>query len=199
MPLLADGLHNLRHALRSWAVLIHWLPTASSMSSLHLLLGLPLSRFPSLGVHSDVIFAHLVFFILATCPAHCPFMHFTFSIISITPVFDLIISFLILSLLVMFNNDLSMLRWATASFLSRCFVSTLKLNQNLKFTVQSSHTCIVATSATVVTELYNINSAVPDQLEPYLVPCTNIGHCTVAPYPLPVSPVYHCHSSNHYQ
>ena len=118
MPLLADGLHNLRHALRSWAVLIHWLPTASSMSSLHLLLGLPLSRFPSLGVHSDVIFAHLVFFILATCPAHCPFMHFTFSIISITPVFDLIISFLILSLLVMFNNDLSMLRWATASFLS---------------------------------------------------------------------------------
>ena len=40
MPLLADGLHNLRHALRSWAVLIHWLPTASSMSSLHLLLGL---------------------------------------------------------------------------------------------------------------------------------------------------------------
>ena len=99
MPLLADGLHNLRHALRSWAVLIHWLPTASSMSSLHLLLGLPLSRFPSLGVHSDVIFAHLVFFILATCPAHCPFMHFTFSIISITPVFDLIISFLILSLL----------------------------------------------------------------------------------------------------
>ena len=82
MPLLADGLHNLRHALRSWAVLIHWLPTASSMSSLHLLLGLPLSRFPSLGVHSDVIFAHLVFFILATCPAHCPFMHFTFSIIS---------------------------------------------------------------------------------------------------------------------
>ena len=34
------------------------------MSSLHLLLGLPLSRFPSLGVHSDVIFAHLVFFIL---------------------------------------------------------------------------------------------------------------------------------------
>ena len=32
------------------------------MSSLHLLLGLPLSRFPSLGVHSDVIFAHLVFF-----------------------------------------------------------------------------------------------------------------------------------------
>ena len=55
---------------------------------------LPLSRFPSLGVHSDVIFAHLVFFILATCPAHCPFMHFTFSIISITPVFDLIISYI---------------------------------------------------------------------------------------------------------
>ena len=83
MPLLADGLHNPPHALRSWAVLIHWLPTASSMSSLHLLLGLPLSRFPSLGVHSDVIFAHLVFFILATCPAHCPFMHFTFDTLSL--------------------------------------------------------------------------------------------------------------------
>ena len=39
------------------------------------------------SVHSDVIFAHLVFFILATCPAHCPFMHFTFSIISYHPCF----------------------------------------------------------------------------------------------------------------
>ena len=122
LPLLADGLHNLHHALRSWAILIHWLPTASSLSSVHLLLGLPLIRFPPLGVHSDVIFAHLVLFILATCPAHCPFMPCTFSVISVTPVVDLIISFLILSLFVTFNNDLFMLRWATASFLSGYFV-----------------------------------------------------------------------------
>ena len=72
MPLLADGLHNSRHALGSWATLIYWLLPTSSMLSLHLLLGLPLTRFPSLGVHSDVILAHLVLLILATCPAHCP-------------------------------------------------------------------------------------------------------------------------------
>ena len=40
--------------------------------SLHLLLG-----FPSVGVHSDVILAHLVLLILATCPAHYPLMHCT--------------------------------------------------------------------------------------------------------------------------
>ena len=45
------------------------------MLSLHLLLGLPLTRFPSLGAHSGVIWAHLVLFILATCPAYCPLMH----------------------------------------------------------------------------------------------------------------------------
>ena len=105
MPLLADGL----------------LPT-SSMLSLHLLLGLPLTRFPSLGIHSDVILAHLVLLILATCPAHCPLMHRTLSVISFTPVLHLIISFRILSLFVMFNNNPTILRWATASFLSWCFV-----------------------------------------------------------------------------
>ena len=53
------------------------------MLSLHLLLGLPLTRFPSLGVHSDVILAHLVLLILATCLAHCPLMHHTLPIISV--------------------------------------------------------------------------------------------------------------------
>ena len=66
--------------------------------------------------------AHLVLLILATCPAHCPHMHRTLFIISFTPVLDLIISFRILFLFVMFNNDLSMLRWATASCFSCCFV-----------------------------------------------------------------------------
>ena len=44
------------------------------MLSLYLLLGFPLTRFFSLGVHSDVILAHLVLFILATCPlsSHAP-------------------------------------------------------------------------------------------------------------------------------
>ena len=36
--------------------------------SLHLLLGLLLTLFPSLGVLSDVMLAHLVLLILATCP-----------------------------------------------------------------------------------------------------------------------------------
>ena len=56
------------------------------MLSPHLLLALPLTRFPSLGVHSDVILAHLVLLILATCPAHRPLMHCTLSIIYFTPV-----------------------------------------------------------------------------------------------------------------
>ena len=122
MPLLADSLYNSRHALRLWATLIHWLLLTSSMLSLHLLLCLPLTRFPSLGVHSDVILAHLVLLILAACPAHCPFMHYSLSIVSLTPVLHLTISFRILSLFVMFSNNLSMLRWATASFFSWYFV-----------------------------------------------------------------------------
>ena len=63
-PLLVDGFHNSRHALRFWATLIHRLLPASSMLSLHLLLSLPLTRFPSLGVPSDAILAHLVLLIL---------------------------------------------------------------------------------------------------------------------------------------
>ena len=118
MPQLTDGLHKMR----SWATLVHWLPTYL-MLSLNPLLGLPLSRFPPLGVHADVILAHPVLFILATCPAHCPFMHCTFPIISFTTVLDLIIPFRILSFFMMFNNNLSMLRWAPARFFSWCFVS----------------------------------------------------------------------------
>ena len=48
-------------------------------------------------------------------------MHRTLSIIFFTPVLHLIISFRILSLFVMFNNNLSMRRWATASFFSWFF------------------------------------------------------------------------------
>ena len=56
---------------------------------------LPLTRFPSVGVHSDVILAHVVLLILATCPAHCPLLHHT--LISFTLVLHLI-SFRISSL-----------------------------------------------------------------------------------------------------
>ena len=122
MPLLADGLHNSCYALWSWATPIHWLPPTSSMLSLHLLLGLPLARLPSLGVHSDIILGHLVLLVLTICSAHCPLMHCTLPIISTTFVFDLITSFRILSLFVMFSNGLSMLRWATAIFFSWSFV-----------------------------------------------------------------------------
>ena len=84
---------------------------------------LSLIRFTSPGVYSDIMLAHLVLSILATSSAHCPLMHRTLSIISFTSVLDLTISFRILSLFVMFNNNLSMLRWATANFFSWCFVT----------------------------------------------------------------------------
>ena len=65
-----------------------------------------------------------------TCVAHsvymsclCPVLSCTaLTIISFTPVLHLIISFWILSLFVMFNNNLSMLRRVSASVFSWCFV-----------------------------------------------------------------------------
>ena len=59
---------------RSWATLIQWLPPISSTSSRHLLFGLSLPLFSSLGVHSVVILAHLMLFILARCLTYCLFM-----------------------------------------------------------------------------------------------------------------------------
>ena len=53
-----------------------------------------------------------------SCPLSSHVLH---SIVSFTYIWDLITSFRILYLFVMFNNDLSMFRWATASF-SWCFV-----------------------------------------------------------------------------
>ena len=122
MSLPADGLHNSRHALRFWATHIHWLLPTSSMLSLHFLLSLPLTSFPSLGVHSDVILAKpgVAHSGYMSCPL--PFVHRTLSIISFTPVLDHIISFRILSLCMMLNNNLAVLRWTTASFFSWCFL-----------------------------------------------------------------------------
>ena len=64
MPLLAGGLHSCFHtssmAHRSCATRVHILPALSSMSSLHLRLGLPFVLLPSLGVHSIVFPGPLV-------------------------------------------------------------------------------------------------------------------------------------------
>ena len=89
------------------------------------------------GCHSDVVLAHMVWRILATYPTHCPSRALHSLLCPFTPVLvinqsnfysanipgearlsgDLIASFWIMSLFLMFNNDLSMLRWANASFL----------------------------------------------------------------------------------
>ena len=61
------------------------------MLFLHLHLDLPLPRCPSPGVHADVTSTDPVLLIQATCPAHCPLIHRTFSVISLTPNLDLII------------------------------------------------------------------------------------------------------------
>ena len=92
-PLLAGGLHSCLHACRSCATRIHVLPAFSSMSSLHLRLGLPFVLFPSLGVYSVVFLAHLLLFILARCLARSALL-----MISFTCVFDLTSLFLILFL-----------------------------------------------------------------------------------------------------
>ena len=121
MPLLTDGLHSLLHFSLSGAFGIHILPATSSTPSFHLFLGLPLALLPSLRVHSNIFLAHLLF-IRARCPAHCPLISLTLSVISFTLVFALVASFLILSLQVTLSIALSMLLWATASFLSYRFV-----------------------------------------------------------------------------
>src|SRR5713101_8239546 len=69
------------------------LPVSSStvftISSSHLLLGVPRPLFPSLGHQSVVLTVHLSSLILATCPpAHLHFCPFTDSITSLIPVFS---------------------------------------------------------------------------------------------------------------
>ena len=113
MPLLADGLHNVLHASQSCAFRIHKLPPFFSISSLHLLCGLPSDLFPFLGVHPVALSAHLVFCIRVRCPAHFPLLLSILSMMSLTlAVIALILSFLILSFNEMFGIDLSMLHWA---------------------------------------------------------------------------------------
>ena len=114
MPLLADGLHIFLHSSWFWALWVHVLPASCSMSSLHLLFGLPFPLFLSHGVHSFVFLAHSWFVIRAKCPAHLPLASITFSMTSFTPVLDLKSLFPILSLLVTPSIDRSMLLWVMA-------------------------------------------------------------------------------------
>ena len=58
--------------------------------SCYLLLGRPLDLFPLLGCHSVQHLVHLLFFILAICPAHIHFCFSVYSIMSITFVLFLI-------------------------------------------------------------------------------------------------------------
>ena len=110
MPLQADSLHKCFHRFRSCASRIHSPPVTVSILSLHLFLCRPFFLVLPLGVHSVDFFAHRLFFILAMCPAQFHFRVFAFEKISCTFVCSRTTSFLHLSLLVMFNIDLSMLR-----------------------------------------------------------------------------------------
>ena len=122
MTLLTVGIHNSRHALLSWATLIHWLLPTSSMFSLHLFFGsssysFSFSRCPFwlfLGPPGDAQPGYM------SCPLFSHALHSLYYIFH--HCLDLITSFRILSFFVMFDNNISMLRWATASFFSWCFV-----------------------------------------------------------------------------
>ena len=102
------------HFIRGLAIRVQAFPAFPFMSSLHLRLGLPLLLFPSLGVHSVVIFAHLLLSRYAICPAHCPFMLPIRSVIS----FTLVLSLIVTTCPVILQIVLSMLLCATASLFS---------------------------------------------------------------------------------
>ena len=57
------------------ATLLQWRDGQIFPVAYNWIVTLPLTRFPSLGVQSDVILAHLVLLILATWHAHCPLLH----------------------------------------------------------------------------------------------------------------------------
>ena len=62
-----------RHSCLSFVFFVHVFPAVTSISSLHLLSGLPLFLLPSLGCHSVHLFVHLLSCILPRCPAHLHF------------------------------------------------------------------------------------------------------------------------------
>ena len=98
--------------------MVYVFPAFSSMSSLHLFWALPLFHFSSLGVHSVMVFAHLLLSILARCSSHSPFMLSIRSITSFTFVLSLLTGIPILHRPVMLRIVLSMLLFATAGLFS---------------------------------------------------------------------------------
>ena len=120
-PLLSDILHLCFQFWRFCSICIHSLPTSSSISSLHLRFGLPPVPLLSLCVHSVVFLTQFLMSILATRPAHWPFAFYAFQITSFTLVWTLIVSFMILSFIVIPSIALSKQRWATANLFFRCF------------------------------------------------------------------------------
>ena len=93
-PLLEVALRQIPPLIcLSFAFLDHVTPSHRWISSLHLLLGLPLDLFPSLTCHSVHLIVHLLSFMRATCPAHFHFSLVISSMISYTFVFSHIYRF----------------------------------------------------------------------------------------------------------
>ena len=153
MPFLADDLHNSRHALRSWATLVRWLLPTSSMLFLHLPLGILLLIF-NLCVYILVLswptwccsfWLHVQPTVLS-CTAlsllyliwlsrHWAWLRRGYRrnrslidwLISLNPVLDQLTWFQIVSLFMMFINNLPILRWVTVSFFSDVLLEFISL------------------------------------------------------------------------
>ena len=76
----------------------------------------------SLRYQSIILDVHRLSFILATCPAHIILLRRASRTMSCTPGISLIVSFLVLSLMEIFNILLSIALLATASLVSSAFV-----------------------------------------------------------------------------
>ena len=99
------------------ASLFHLSPCFFFMKSSHLVGGLPLDLLIFLGYQSIILDVHRLSFILATYPAHLILLRRVSRTMSCTPDIPLIVSFLISSLMEIFNILLSIALSATASLL----------------------------------------------------------------------------------
>ena len=79
------------HSTRRCAICV--LPDFSSISSRHLLFGLPFVCMLDREVHSVVILPHLLLCILATCPAHFLLRSFAVWMTSLTFIISLMVTF----------------------------------------------------------------------------------------------------------
>ena len=88
----------------------------STIWSFHLCFGRPLFLFPSTGFQLSTIFARRSSGYLATCPAQFHFSSLAATMTSLIFVYALRILFGTLSVLLLFNIELSIARWETSSF-----------------------------------------------------------------------------------